>query len=129
MPIQFALDKLQHHVQSLKDREVDIVIGTQLISKGIDLPHLSVVGVINADTGMNLPDFRAEEMTFQQLYQVTGRAGRGRILSKSFVQTRLVDHPVMKAISNRNWIDFYDYELKKDSNLTIHLIVIWVLLK
>ena len=108
-----ALDKLQHHVQSLKDREVDIIIGTQLISKGIDLPHLSVVGVINADTGMNLPDFRAEELTFQQLYQVTGRAGRGRLLSKSFVQTRLINHPVMAAISNRKWDDFYNYELNK----------------
>jgi primosomal protein N' (replication factor Y) len=106
-------DKLHLHIETLKNREVDIVIGTQLISKGIDLPYLSVVGVINADTGMNLPDYRAEETTFQQLYQVTGRAGRGRISSTSFIQTRLLEHPAMKAITDRSWDDFYKYEINK----------------
>ncbi len=108
-----AAEQLHRNVDVLKNGEVDIVIGTQLISKGIDLPNLSVVGVINADTGLNLPDFRAEETTFQQLYQVTGRVGRGHKLSKSFVQTRLPNHPVMEAVLQRSWEDYYTYELSK----------------
>jgi primosomal protein N' (replication factor Y) len=108
-----AAEQLHRNVDVLKSGEVDIVIGTQLISKGIDLPNLSIVGVINADTGLNLPDFRAEETTFQQLYQVTGRVGRGHKLSKSFVQTRLPNHPVMEAVLQRSWEDYYSYELSK----------------
>jgi len=108
-----AAEQLHRHIDTLKQGDVDIVIGTQLISKGIDLPNLSIVGVINADTGLNLPDFRAEETTFQQLYQVTGRVGRGHKLSKSFVQTRLATHPVMEAVLQRSWEDYYQYELHK----------------
>lgn len=108
-----AAEQLHRHIDTLKQGEVDIVIGTQLISKGIDLPSLSVVGVINADTGLNLPDFRAEETTFQQLYQVTGRVGRGHKLSKSFVQTRLATHPVMEAVLQRSWENYYAYEQHK----------------
>jgi primosomal protein N' (replication factor Y) len=108
-----AAERLHRNIDVLKKGDVDIVIGTQLISKGIDLPRLSVVGVINADTGLNLPDFRAEETTFQQLYQVTGRAGRGHVLSNSFIQTRLPDHPVMQAVLNRSWDDYYRYEIDK----------------
>ncbi|MFO0882532.1 MAG: primosomal protein N' [Candidatus Saccharimonadales bacterium] len=108
-----ASEQLHRNVSVLKNGEVDIVIGTQLISKGIDLPNLSVVGVINADSGLNLPDYRAEEMTFQQLYQVTGRVGRGHTLSKSFVQTRLPENPVLQAVLHRSWHEFYDYEISK----------------
>lgn len=108
-----AADQLHRHIDSLKTGEIDIVIGTQLISKGIDLPHLSVVGVINADSGLNLPDYRAEELTFQQLYQVTGRVGRGHTLSNYFIQTRLPNHPVIEASLQRSWEDYYQYELNK----------------
>lgn len=108
-----AADQLHRNIATLKDGTVDIVIGTQLISKGIDLPHLSVVGVINADTGLNLPDYRAEETTFQQLYQVTGRVGRGHTLSKYFIQTRLPHHPVMEAALQRSWETYNTYELAK----------------
>jgi primosomal protein N' (replication factor Y) len=108
-----ASEQLHRNVSVLKNGEVDIVIGTQLISKGIDLPSLSVVGVINADSGLNLPDYRAEELTFQQLYQVTGRVGRGHTLSKSFIQTRVPEHPVIQAVLQRSWQQYYDYELSK----------------
>lgn len=101
------------YINELKRGEIDIIIGTQIISKGIDLPYLSVVGVINADSGLNLPDFRAEETTYQQLYQVTGRAQRGHRLSKSFIQTRLVNHPVMLSVFKHSWEDFYTYEISK----------------
>ena len=79
----------------------------------MDLKHLSVVGIINADSGMNVPDYRAEELTFQQLYQVTGRVGRGHIGGNSFIQTRLLDHPVIKSVEKRSWEDFYSYENNK----------------
>lgn len=106
-------EKYYLNIQSIKDHEVDIIIGTQLITKGLDLKELAIVGVINADTGMNMPDFRSEETTFQQLYQISGRAGRGRISSKTFIQSRLIDHPVMQCVKNHNWQAFYDYELPK----------------
>jgi len=106
-------EKLQDNIFKLKAGEIDIVIGTQLITKGIDLPKLTVVGVINADSGLNLPDYASEEVTFQQLYQVVGRVGRGHKLSKSFIQTRVPEHPIMQAILHRSWEDFYEYELAK----------------
>jgi primosomal protein N' (replication factor Y) len=106
-------EKFHDYINVIKKGEVDIIIGTQLITKGIDLLKLSVVGVINADSSLNLPDYRAEELTFQQLYQVTGRAMRGHIKSKVFVQTRLPEHPVILAVKNRSWQDFYNYEMPK----------------
>ena len=105
--------KFHNSIGSIKAREIDIIIGTQLITKGIDLPNLSVVGIINADSSLNLPDFRAEEVAFQQLYQAAGRAMRGHIESQVFIQTRLPEHPVIKAAQNRSWETFYTYELAK----------------
>ena len=106
-------EKLHDNIENLKNGKIDIIVGTQLISKGIDLPLLTVVGVINADSGLNLPDFASEETTFQQLYQVTGRVGRGHKLSKSFIQTRVPEHPIMQAALHRSWEEFYQYEISK----------------
>lgn len=108
-----ASEQLHKHVASIKAGDVDIVIGTQLISKGIDLPNLGFVGVVNADTGLNLPDFRSEELTFQQLHQVIGRVDRGHRVGSAIVQTRIPEHPVMQAVLNRSWDDFASYELHK----------------
>lgn len=108
-----ASEQLHRNVDKLKNGKVDIIIGTQLISKGIDLPKLSLVIITNADTGLNMPDYRAEETTFQQIYQVTGRVGRGHKLSKSFIQTRLPENPVMEAALKRSWEQYYAYELHK----------------
>jgi primosomal protein N' (replication factor Y) len=108
-----AKDTIHRKLSELQAGNFDIIIGTQLISKGFDLPRLSVVGVLNADTGFSIPDYRAEEVTFQQLYQVTGRVGRGHNLSKFIIQTRQPSHPVIEAALARNWQQFYDYELVK----------------
>lgn len=108
-----AKDSIHRRLAELQSGEFDIIIGTQLISKGFDLPSLSVVGVLNADTGFAIPDYRAEEITFQQLYQVTGRVGRGHTLSTFFIQTRQPTHPVIEAALERNWQKFYEYELHK----------------
>lgn len=108
-----AAEQYYRHIDELKQGQFDIIIGTQLISKGINLPYLSVVGVINADSSLNLPDYRAEELTFQQLYQVTGRTGRGYLPSQAIIQTRLPDNPVMRAVKNRSWEEYYSYEQAK----------------
>jgi len=108
-----ASEQLHRNIAELKDGQVDIIIGTQLISKGIDLPKLGMVGVVSADAGLALPDFSAEESLFQQLYQVTGRVGRGHRESKFFIQTGNPDHPVMQASLDRAYQAFYDYEISK----------------
>jgi primosomal protein N' (replication factor Y) (superfamily II helicase) len=104
-------DKYYLNIEAIKDNEIDIIIGTQLITKGIDLPNLRVVGIINADLGLNLPDYRAEETCFQQLYQVTGRADRGRFETHSYLQTRETANPVIQTVVDKSWEDFYDYEI------------------
>jgi primosomal protein N' (replication factor Y) len=108
-----ASEQLHKHIQTIKDGEVDILVGTQLITKGIDLPNLGLVGVVNADTGLNLPDFRAEELTFQQLHQVVGRIDRGHRKGFAIIQTRVPQQPVMQAVLNRDWDAFAEYELHK----------------
>src|SRR5256712_2886267 len=72
--------------------DVDILLGTQMIAKGLDFPNVTVVGVVDADTGLHLPDFRAAERTFQLVAQVAGRAGRGPKGGRGFVQTPAPEH-------------------------------------
>src|SRR6185503_3480433 len=79
MDVDTTGGKWSHHeiLGRVERGEVDILLGTQMIAKGLDFPNVTLVGVINADVGMHLPDFRAAERTFQLLSQVSGRAGRG----------------------------------------------------
>ena len=108
-----AVDKLHRNINDLKTNQVDIIVGTQLITKGIDLPHLSLVVVVNADSSLALPDYTAEEQLFSQLYQVTGRVGRGHRASSYIIQTKNPTHPVIEAVTKRNYSEFYNYEIKK----------------
>jgi primosomal protein N' (replication factor Y) (superfamily II helicase) len=91
--------------------EADILIGTQMITKGLDIPNVTVVGVMNADTGINLPDFRAAERTFQVLSQVAGRAGRGERGGKVFFQTYNPDHFAIESAARHDYRHFYDIEI------------------
>lgn len=86
--------------------EADILIGTQMVAKGLDFGRVTLVGVINADVGMLLPDFRAEERTFQLLTQVAGRAGRNRLRGEVILQTRNTKHPVLRHAAQHDYNSF-----------------------
>jgi primosomal protein N' (replication factor Y) len=97
---------------SVAGREVDILIGTQMIAKGHDFPDVTLVGVISADVGLGLADFRASERTFQLLTQVAGRAGRGERPGQAIVQSLLPNHYAITLACTQNYRDFYDTEVK-----------------
>jgi len=94
MDVDSATGKWAHHriLADVAERRVDVLVGTQMIAKGLDFPNVTVVGVVDADVALNLPDFRAGERTFQLLTQVAGRAGRGPKGGRVIVQTRQPGH-------------------------------------
>lgn len=104
-------ERLQHQYTALLNGEIDIVIGTQAIVKGFDLPKLAVVGVIQADSGLNMPDYNASERTFQLLSQVSGRVGRGHRAGKLFIQTFNPESPIIAEALSKNYAGFYEREL------------------
>jgi primosomal protein N' (replication factor Y) len=95
----------------------DVLIGTQMIAKGLDLPLVTLVGVISADTGLNLPEYRASERTFQILTQVAGRAGRGLLGGRVILQTYQPEHFVIQAAAKHDYNDFYQHELRNRRQL------------
>jgi len=111
-------DQLESQLATLKDGTVDILIGTQMITKGLDLPKLSVVGVLNADSSLHIPDFTAQERTFQLLMQVIGRVGRGHTQGHVVIQTY---EPASLAISSAlsgSHSEFYRNELAERKAFT-----------
>lgn len=98
---------------ALYSGEIDIAIGTQVVAKGLDLPHLRTVGVVQADSGLSLPDYSAAERTFQLLAQVVGRVGRSHHASEVIVQTYQPNHPVVQYGLAQNYQAFYDYTLEQ----------------
>lgn len=102
---------LEELLESVARREVDIVVGTQMIAKGHDFPGVSLVGVLVADSQLNLPDFRAHERTFQIITQVAGRAGRAEDPGEVVIQTLNPEHPVLLAAAENRPDDFYRWEL------------------
>ncbi|SNR90879.1 replication restart DNA helicase PriA [Anaerovirgula multivorans] len=101
----------QRILESFKNGEIDILVGTQMISKGLDFPNVTLVGVISADASLNLPDFRASEKTFQLVTQVAGRAGRGSEKGKVVIQTYNPQHYSILAASQHDYDSFYKEEL------------------
>jgi primosomal protein N' (replication factor Y) len=98
-------------LDSFASHKADLLIGTQMIAKGLDLPLVTLVGVISADIGLNMPDFRASERTFQVLTQVSGRAGRGILGGRVILQTYQPDHYVIRAAAAHDYEAFYKQEL------------------
>ncbi len=102
----------QRILDAVERRHVDILFGTQMIAKGLDFPGVTLVGVVDADTALHLPDFRAAERTFQLIAQVAGRAGRGPAGGKVFVQTRTPDHYALRAAADHDYRAFAARELE-----------------
>jgi primosomal protein N' (replication factor Y) len=98
--------------RAVERREIDVVVGTQMIAKGLDLPLVTAVGVIHADTVMHLPDFRSGERTFQLLTQVSGRAGRRAGGSRVIVQTYCPEHYAIQAAARHDYEAFYREEIE-----------------
>ena len=98
-------------LQDVARGEIDILIGTQMIAKGHDFPAVTLVGVVSADVGLGLADFRAAERTFQLLTQVVGRAGRGEIAGEAIVQTLYPDHYAVRAAAAQDYETFYTREM------------------
>ena len=95
----------------MRAREIDVLVGTQMVTKGHDLPFVTLVGVVNADGALSMPDFRAGERTFQLLVQVAGRAGRGDARGTVFVQTRTPEHPAVACAARHDVDTFVAREL------------------
>jgi len=113
MDLDTTTSKWAHHhiLERVARGEVDILLGTQMIAKGLDFPNVTVVGVVDADTGLHFPDFRAGERTFQLVAQVAGRAGRGPRGGRVFVQTRAPDHHAIRAAAAHSVAQFAAAEL------------------
>ncbi|MBI3318156.1 MAG: primosomal protein N' [Candidatus Omnitrophica bacterium] len=102
-------DKL---LRSFRRHEIDFLVGTQMIAKGLDFPRVTLVGIISADTALNLPDFRSAERTFNLLTQVAGRSGRGELPGRVIVQTYTPHHYAIQAAGRHDYEGFYAQEIK-----------------
>src|SRR5213083_2113472 len=113
MDLDTTSTKWAHHrvLERMEQGTIDILLGTQMIAKGLDFPNVTVVGVVDADTGLHLPDFRAAERTFQLVAQVAGRAGRGPKGGRVYVQTRAPDHHALRAAAVHSVAQFVAAEL------------------
>lgn len=99
-------------IKSFRNEEYNILIGTQMISKGLDFPKCTLVGIINADTSLNIPDFRSSERTFSLLDQASGRAGRANLKGSVIIQTFNPDNETIKAVQRHDYYSFYQNEMK-----------------
>ncbi len=112
-------DSHENILRAFKKREIDILIGTQMIAKGHDFPNVSLIGVISADTALHIPDFRAAERTFDLLTQVAGRAGRGDIPGRVLIQTYVPHHYSIQSAKDHDYHEFYEKEIifRKELNM------------
>lgn len=102
----------EHILKLMRDKEIDILIGTQMVTKGLDFPGVSLVGIVDADSILNLPDFRAAERCFQLIVQAAGRAGRGDIPGEVVIQTFNPYSTVIQMAARQDYLAFYQSEIK-----------------
>lgn len=106
-------DAYQEIIEDFAGHNTDILIGTQMVSKGLDFANVSMVGVVNADSLLHFPDFRTNERAFNMLVQVAGRAGRRNEQGQVFIQTSDAANPLLKFISSQDYSGYYEYELEQ----------------
>lgn len=114
MDVDTTSKKGQHEkiIKDFEDKKYSILLGTQMIAKGLDFKNVTLVGVINADTSLNIPDFRSSETTFDLLSQVAGRSGRGEKSGSVIIQTYNKDHYVLNYVKNHDYLGFFQNEMK-----------------
>ncbi len=105
-------------IADFENRKIDILIGTQMISKGLDFDHVRIVGILNADNMLNFPDFRSFERSFQLIAQVSGRAGRKKEQGKVIIQTSNPDHVVINYVLENNYKGFFHHQLNERKNFS-----------
>ena len=114
-----SIADMRETLREIEEREVDVIVGTQLVAKGHHFPGLALVGVVDADLGLAQADPRAAERTFQLLHQVTGRAGREAIPGRGLIQTYMPEHPVMQALVSGDRDAFYAREIEERRKATM----------
>ena len=107
----------EYILNAFREGLINILVGTQMIAKGLDFPNVLLVGVINPDTGIHIPDFRASERTFQLLSQVAGRTGRGDKPGMVYFQTYYPEHPAIVSAAKHDFISFVNEEIKHRQSL------------
>jgi len=104
-------DRLENNYQKIINGQIDILIGTQILAKGLDILKLSTLGIVIADTSLFLPDYTAEERTFQLINQVIGRVNRGHLNSQTFIQTYQPEHPIIQQAINDDYSAMYEQQI------------------
>ena len=110
-------NKLSDMIKKISNGDIDIVVGTQIVGKGHDFPEVNLVGIVNADVNLYVPDFRSAERTFHQIMQVSGRAGRAS-KGKVVLQTYIPEHFAVRTAVDNNYNNFYEEELKNRNEVT-----------
>jgi len=105
-----AYEKL---IYKFENHELDILVGTQMVSKGLDFDHVSLVGILNADSMLNFPDFRAHERSYQLMAQVSGRAGRKNKQGKVIIQTHEPKHPIIQSVIRNDYVGMYQTQMSE----------------
>ncbi|MBL7882469.1 MAG: primosomal protein N', partial [Bacteroidia bacterium] len=106
----------QHIIQNFEEGNVDILVGTQMVTKGLDFDNVSMVGILNADSMLNFPDFRSFERSYQLMAQVSGRAGRKNKRGKVIIQTYNPDHSIIQNVLNNDYLTMYTNQLLDRKN-------------
>jgi primosomal protein N' (replication factor Y) len=106
----------QHIIQDFEDRKIDILVGTQMVTKGLDFDNVSMVGILNSDSMLNFPDFRSFERSFQLMSQVSGRAGRKNKRGKVIIQSQNPDHSIIREVVANDYLSMYTNQLLDRKN-------------
>lgn len=108
-----TMRKLSHYrmIKEMEDKKIDVLLGTQMVAKGHDLPNVTLAGIVSADIALNIPDFRSAERAFQLFTQLAGRAGRGEVPGNVYIQTYEFDHYVFEYVRKNDYNGFFQKEL------------------